>query len=174
VSTTPTKLMTVAEYDQIPNPPEGVWELYHGELVKVGFPKSPHMKGQLRIRRLLENATGDAGVIDKEVAFRPLPEYECWAADVAMVSHARWDAIGDWLTGAPELVIEILSPSNSLPKLRDKARICLENGTVQYWIVDLRRREVTVLTSKDQTIYRPGQRIPLFFGGEIGVDEIFL
>ncbi|MBV8845126.1 MAG: hypothetical protein JO307_20150 [Bryobacterales bacterium] len=54
MATTPTQLMTVAEYDRIPNPPEGVYELYHGELVKVRFPKAPHLKGQQQLRRCLK------------------------------------------------------------------------------------------------------------------------
>lgn len=174
MATTPTRLMTVEEYDLIPNPPEGVYELYHGELVKVGFPKSPHLKGRRQLRRLLENAAGDAGVVEDEMPFRPLPEYECWAADVAFVSHGRWDNMGDWLMGAPELVVEIISPSNSLPKLRDKARICLENGCREFWIVNIPRRQVQVLTASGEILLISGQSIPLFFGGAIVVDEIFL
>jgi Uma2 family endonuclease len=170
---TTTRLMTVEEFDRIPNPPGGVYELYHGELVEMAFPKSPHARGQWQIRRLLESAAGDAGIIKEEMAFRALPEHECWAADVALVSKERWDNIVDWLMGAPELVVEIISPSNSRPKLLDKGRICLENGSREFWIVDLRRRTVTVLTPRGETIYGPGQRVPLFFDGEIAVDDIF-
>jgi len=173
VATTPTKLMTVAEWEQIPNPPGGVYELYHGEPVKVAFAKTPHTRGQRQIRRLLEDAAADVGVVDKEIPFRPVPEHECWAADVALVSHARWNTAEDWLMGPPELVVEIISPSNSLRKLLDKAEICLDNGPVEFWIVDLRRREVKVLTTQGQTICGTGQRIPLYFDGEIQVDEIF-
>ncbi|MBV8841394.1 MAG: Uma2 family endonuclease [Bryobacterales bacterium] len=173
MASTPTKLMTVAEWDHIPNPPGGVYELYHGEPVKVAFAKAPHTRGQWQIRRLLESAAGDAGVVKEEMPFRPVPEYECWAADVALVSHARWNKDDDWLMGPPELVVEIISPSNSLRKLRDKACICLENGTVEFWIVDLRRREVSVLTPRGETVYAAGERIPLYFGGEIAVAEIF-
>jgi Uma2 family endonuclease len=173
VATTPTRLMTVEEFDRIPNPPGGVYELYHGELVKMAFPKLPHARGQRRIRRLLENAAAEAGVVETEVAFRALPEYECWAADVAFVSKERWERGDDWLVGAPELVVEIISPSNSLSKLREKGHICLENGSREFWIVDLRRRTVTVLTPRGEAIYGAGQRVPLFFDGEFPVDHIF-
>jgi Uma2 family endonuclease len=43
------------------------------------------------------------------------PKYEVWAADVAFVSRERWEQ-GDpdgYLAGAPELVAEVLSPSNT-------------------------------------------------------------
>jgi Uma2 family endonuclease len=174
VATSPTRLMTVEEFDRIPNPPGGVYELYHGELVKMAYPKPAHTRGQLRIRRLFENAAGRAGVVKEEMPFRAVAQYECWAADVAFVSTKRWDNMGDdWLVGAPELVVEIISPSNSLPRLMDKGHICLENGCREFWIVDLRRRTVTVLTARGEAIYGAGQRVPLFFDGEIAVDHIF-
>jgi Uma2 family endonuclease len=173
VATTPTRLMTVEEFDQIPNPPGGVYELYHGELVKMGFPQISHAKRQLRIALLLRDRAGDQGVVKEEMAFRALPEHECWAADVALVSKERWDNIVDWLMGAPELVVEIISPSNSRPKLMDKGRICLENGAREFWIVDLRRRTVTVLALSGETTYAAGERVPLFFDGEIAIDDIF-
>ena len=173
MATTPTRLMTVEEYDRIPNPPGGVYELYHGELVKMGFPQISHAKTQLGIALLLRGRAGDQGVVKEEMAFRALPEHECWAADVAFVSRERWDNIADWLMGVPELVVEIISPSNSLPKLMDKGRLCLENGSREFWIVNLLRRTVTVLTQRAETVYTAGQRIPLFFDGEVGVDQIF-
>jgi Uma2 family endonuclease len=173
MATTPTRLLTLAEYEQVPDPPEGVWELYRGELVKVSFPKFPHQKAQTQIRELIRLAAGDLGVVREEMAFCPLPEYECWAADVGFVSRSRWENIEDWLRGAPELVVEIISPSNSRSKLLDKARTCLENGCKEFWLVDLRRRHVTLITRDGERVYESGQRIPLFFGGEVAVDQIF-
>jgi Uma2 family endonuclease len=174
VATTTTRLMTVAEYEQIPNPPGGVYELFHGELVKVPFPKKPHVRAQWQLRRLLEAAAGDAGAVDKEVPCRPLPEHECWGADVAYLTRARWDASDQYLLGAPELVVEVLSPSNKAAKLIEKRKICLENGSLQFWVVDTDHRLVEVSTPDGHSItYKSGQQIPLFFGGHLAVDEIF-
>ena len=71
--------------------------------------------------------------------------------------------------GAPELVVEILSPSS------DKKTLCLENGSREFWIVDLNHREVEVSTPDGLTVtYKPGQDIPLFFarGKRVPVDGI--
>jgi Uma2 family endonuclease len=58
-----THLMTVAEYQQIPeNNKTFYYELRHGKLVKVCFPKPGHYKTQRRLRRLLEALIGDAGI----------------------------------------------------------------------------------------------------------------
>jgi len=73
-------------------------------------------------------------------------------------------------------VIEILSPSNTVAQMRDKKKLCLENGSVQFWEVDLDYREVEVSTRNGPAMtYRMGQLIPLFFapGKSIAVDAIF-
>jgi Uma2 family endonuclease len=174
VATTTTRLMTVAEYEQIPNPPGGVYELFHGELVQVPFPRQPHVRAQWQLRQLLQTAAGNAGVAHTEFPYRPLSEYECWGADVAYVPRARWDAIDGYLLGAPELVVEVLWPSNNAAKLIEKRKICLENGSDQFWVVDTGQRLVEVSTPDGHSIaYKSGQQIPLFFGGRLAVDEIF-
>ncbi len=171
--------MTVAEYEQIPERNEGFYyELHHGELVKVCFPKARHYKTQWRLRKLLEAPAGDAGIVDIEIAFRPLPEYEVWGADVAFVSKERWERIDPdgYLLGSPELVIEILSPSNTAEEMMDRERTCLEGGCREFWVVDEKRRQVKVTTPDGVTkTYREGQQIPLtlFGGGSLAVSAIF-
>jgi Uma2 family endonuclease len=84
--------------------------------------------------------------------FRPLPEHELWAADVAYVSKERWEQIDpeDNLVGAPDLVIEVLSPSNTAAEINDR-----ENGIT--------------------TAFRAGQEILLRVCGSrsLKVDAIF-
>ena len=46
--------------------------------------------------------------------------------------------------GAPDLIIEILSPSNSKREMRDKYELYEEAGVLEYWIVDPIRRSVLV------------------------------
>jgi Uma2 family endonuclease len=171
---TETKLLTFAEFDQIPNPPGAVFELRHGQLAAVTFPKQHHVRAQWQLRRLLEKAVGDRGAVHTEVPFRPLPEYECWGADIAYVSRERWDSIDQWLFGVPEIVIEVLSPSNTAAEMREREKICLDNGGKEFWVVDTERRHVKVSTPDGRTLtYSAGQEIPLFFGGSVAVDAIF-
>ena len=60
MATTINRLITFAEFEQMPDAPDGRYELRHGELVKVPPPKLPHARIQHRLRRLLESAAGDA------------------------------------------------------------------------------------------------------------------
>lgn len=105
---TATKLLTVEEYDKIPNPPGGIYELHHGELVLVTYPKQGHKNIQRQLRELLGPFAKGSGIIETEFPFRAEPEYELRGADVAFVSKHRVEAIDPdgWLMDAPELVIE--------------------------------------------------------------------
>lgn len=69
--------------------------------------------------------------------------------DVAWISQERLDALIDeagHLTGAPELVVEVLSPGVQQEK-RDrqfKRKLYETQGVREYWIVDWRLRQVEV------------------------------
>jgi Uma2 family endonuclease len=76
--------------------------------------------------------------------------------------------------GAPDLVAEVISPSNRRDQIAETQRLCLENGCREFWVVDPKRQTVVVCEPGGQmTTYSSGQTIPLFFGGEIAVDAIF-
>ena len=157
MASTSTRLLTFAEYEQIPNPPGGRYELHHGELVNVAFPEFPHVKAQYQLRRMLEKVIGNFGVIHTEMPFRPLPEHECWGADIAIISQARWENINRYLFGAPELVVEILSPSNSAVEMLDKEQTCFEGGAKEFWVVNTDRQFIRVSTADGRTTtYKSG------------------
>jgi Uma2 family endonuclease len=176
VAITSTRLMTFEEFAQLPEPKGFHYELHHGELVEVPFPEIRHVRAQRQLRLLLEKAAGLSGIVTTEMPYRPLLEYESWRADVVYMPRERWDGIEDYLFGAPELVIEVLSPSNTASEMRDKRKLCLANGSVEFWVVDPEQREVEVSTPDGHSIiYSAGQQVPLFFaaGSHILVDAIF-
>jgi len=174
MATTTDRLVTFAELEQMPDAPGGRYELRHGELVKVPPPEFPHYRIQRRLRTLLESASPAEGMAEIEFAFRALQEYEYRIADVAFVSVDRWDRTDRYFEGVPEIVIEVLSPSNTAAEMLDKEQLCLENGAQEFWVVDPKSRQVKVSTSDGRTmIYKAGQQIPLLFGGVIAVSEIF-
>jgi len=174
VATSTTRLMTFEEFEQIPNPPGGAYELHHGELVEVRYPQFPHVRAQWQLRQLLQAAAGDAGRVHTEFPYRPLPEYEGWRADVVYLSKERWDGIDRYFSGAPELVVEVLSPSNKTAELHEKRKLCLENGSREFWVVNTDLRQIEITTPDGHsTIYKSGQKVALFFGGELNVSEVF-
>src|SRR5436190_2717496 len=170
--------MTFAEFKQLPDPPFGRYELRHGEPLIVAPPIFGHMKVQQMLRDLLDQAAAGAGRACTEFGFRPVPEHEYRIADVGYCSAERWNAAdpNGYFTGAPDLAIEILSPSNTKKEIADKRKLCLENGSREFWVVDIEHRQVDVSTRDGRTIsYKPGQQIPLFFtvGRRLDVGAVF-
>lgn len=160
------QLFTVEEFERIPDPPGGRYELHHGELVFVTYPVLRHKILQRRLRRMLEAAAESAGYeVDTEYPYRPLPESEVWGADVACMRQEREAATTKWLLGSPELVIEVKSPSNTHAELDDKAMTTLAgDGAVEFWIVDPKSQTVKVYSrTAGVAIYRDGAvPVPLF------------
>lgn len=174
-----SQLMTVEEFRKLPEDSGPVYhELRHGELVAVTRPKLKHIRIQKRLERLLEAVAGEDGVVIMELAFRPVAEHELRVADVAYVSKVRWDQAnpdGD-LAGAPDLVIEVVSPSNTVAELYEREQLCLANGSREFWVVDPDRRQIRVATPDGTTkTYGSGREIPLPLFGEarLSVDSVF-
>ena len=175
----PTRLMSFAEFELLPETPRGLrYELRHGEPVQMPPPNRAHYLVQLRMQQALSTFAGKAGVVGTEMPFRPLPEFEYWVADVAFVSQIRWEQTPRerHLDGAPDLVVEVLSPSNTAAEILDRRNVCLESGAREFWLVDIEHRQVEVSTPDGRSLtYKSGQSIPLFFAPEetLAVGSIF-
>ncbi len=171
------KLFTVEEWEQIPDPPGGRYELHHGELSFVSYPVRQHKDLQRKLRELLDPvATPKGFLVDTEYPYRPLPENEVWGADVACVGRSRHDATEKWLPGSPELVIEVKSPSNTKQDLYDKAMTTLAGeGASEFWIVDPNTASVTVYSKTSGVhIYRSPLNVPApLLGLTVSLQSLF-
>jgi Uma2 family endonuclease len=140
-------LMTVEEFAALPEAVGGVrQELWAGEVIEMPPPKLRHTKIQQRIVPLL-NFELDLTVqtVDKEFPFCPVGEHYVWIADVAAYTTVRAsDETGAYFRGVPELVVEVLSPSNSAAEVYERQRVCLKNGAVEFWVVDPERKPLYV------------------------------
>jgi Uma2 family endonuclease len=174
---TTTGLLTVEQFRKLPETGPFYYELRHGEAVPVPRPKLKHILIQERLHELLKQGVPEM-FIAVEFPFRALPEHELRVADVAIVSRDRIEQADreDNLRGAPDLVVEVLSPSNTVAEINDKEKLCLENGSKEFWIVDPDLRQVKVSTPDGiTTTFRSGHEISLrtFGTGALKVDEIF-
>ena len=57
--------------------------------------------------------------------------------------------------GAPDLMVEILSPGNSKKEMRTKLRLYEENAVKEYWIVDFDHEQVFQFILNDTGLYNP-------------------
>ena len=89
-------------------------------------------------------------VYDSSTGFR-LTRDVLLSPDVSFVSKARLNAIrvapDKFLAGAPDLVVEVLSPSDRMTQLNRKLELYFEHGTRLAWLVNLRKQQVHIYTA---------------------------
>ncbi len=101
--------------------------------------------------------------------------------DILFVSTARLGIVGEeYIEGAPDLVVELLSPSNWLYDRKEKFEAYEKAGVREYWLVDYRAQTVEVFTLTDGAFTLLGKwaagevaRSQILDGFEIEVAEIF-
>ena len=144
---------------------EGRYQLVKGEVVELTFPRARHGRSNGRIAVRLENfgeRTGFGYVIggDYPVITRRGPD-TVRGPDVTFFSNARLpEAATDTdqlIAIPPDLVVEIVSPSNSRKEIMTKVQEYLDAGVFLVWVVYPRRRALM--------IYRPDEDLPITFAG---------
>ncbi len=171
---TAVRQVTVEEFRALPETPQH-FELRHGEIVPLTFPKLTHIFVQHKLFHLMLPLAETGAFVGLEFPFRPQEEYQLWRADVAYLSSAQLSSCrsDEDFRGVPEIVVEVLSPSNSANDMFEREAICLENGGLEFWVIDPKRRSVRVSTRNGVTkVFREGQDVP-FCGGMIPVASIF-
>ena len=115
------------------------YELLDGELILVGSPNEDHQIASLELATQMnifvkENNLGRVFTAPYDVLFT---DTDVAQPDILFVSnereHIRTPAN---IQGAPDLIVEILSPSSSRRDWRDKRELYAEHGVNEYWIVD--------------------------------------
>ena len=147
-------------------------ELIEGELVVSPGAKVSRAYMVERLRESLRPLKQQDFIISNDFSCILAP-HSMPVPDLAAVALARWEEAAHtdaWLLDAPELVIEVSSPSNR--KLYRKAALYLEHGAEQVWIVYPKTRSVTVYTSEGTTEPRIGESLE-FHGVAVQVEEIF-
>lgn len=127
-------------YEDYAKLPEGApYQLIGGELVMVPAPIPYHqyVSGNIydAIREFVKkNDLGQVYYLPIDVYFE---EVETYQPDIIFISTERLNIIGEKrIEGAPDLVVEILSPASAYYDLRKKFRVYEKYGVKEYWIVD--------------------------------------
>ena len=172
-----TEPMTIEQFDKADLPEN--YELHNGEPVETSQPEVNHRFRQNRILHLLEKAFPGANVVI-EYTFVVESTNDKRSADVGMTTRerAREAKARGALVGSPELVVEVMSPSNTHPRLRAYRRLCFESGTLAFWTVASDDQTVEVQIKGENTIriWSLGEEIPVELWGEtkrIPVSAIF-
>jgi Uma2 family endonuclease len=96
---------------------------------------NPHGRVQTQVGRELDHRPG--GVVYTECSIQTSDGVR--VADVAWISDARLAEMGETtpFAHAPELCVEIMSPSNTWADMHRKAALYLEAGAQEVWIQTL-------------------------------------
>jgi Uma2 family endonuclease len=131
------KAATIKEYRELPQ--GSPYQLIEGDLVMTPAPTPRHQRISSRLYKRIE------AFVDKNSAgslyYSPidiyLEEANAYQPDLVFISKERQEIIKeDAIYGAPDLVVEILSPSTAYYDLRKKFRVYERCGVKEYWIVD--------------------------------------
>ena len=122
-------------------------DLIEGVLVMASPASSEHADLQaflLTTLRFFVHARG-LGIVRGEFTAYRLNEENVYQPDVSFLSHERMGLIGEVRTdGAPDLAIEVISPSSRRYDLVEKRINYARFGVREYWVVDPIERSASV------------------------------
>lgn len=178
----PSLRLTYSDYCQIP-PGHQRYELIGGVLRVVPSPSVAHQETSKRLYRALVEWIEDYGL--GKVYFAPLDvvlsEYDVVQPDLLYVSSDRLSIIKEAnIWGAPDLVVEVLSPGTAEWDRKIKRQTYARFGIRELWLVDPESRSIEVVTLKDGDLSTAGVYpvrstlvSPILPGFELSIDTVF-
>jgi Uma2 family endonuclease len=124
-----------SDYLGLPDHPR--CELLYGRLLVTPAPTARHQHVVSRILSILlacADRHGDQALVSPIDVV--LADHSVVQPDVIYVKAARSSIVRDRIEGAPDLVVEVLSPGTARRDLGEKLRLYAEAGVSEYWIVD--------------------------------------
>ncbi|MCY4651613.1 MAG: Uma2 family endonuclease [Dehalococcoidia bacterium] len=174
-------LVTYEDYCNLPD--DERYEVIDGELIMVAAPRRVHQASSRNIGTPLDtyvkaNVLGEMYYAPTDVI---LSDINVVQPDILFVSRERSHILADeGIRGAPDLVIEILSPSTAQFDTVRKRELYARFGVAEYWQVDTDDLSVVVLTLAGDDYETAGVSglgdtlvSPLLTGFRLDVDDIF-
>lgn len=158
------------------------YEAIEGELYMTPAPTVRHQRISGRLEWALKELLVDPGrgeLLHAPVGVEFPATSEGVQPDILFVSRGRRGIVAeDWLRGAPDLVVEILSPTTAHRDRGVKLRLYERQGVAEYWIVDPEAEAVEVWRFEgDPRHQRHTDTVPVRLGdevlGQMDLGEIF-
>ena len=145
MATTTTNLLSWEAFEQLPD--DGMHhEVIEGELITLPPAQLPHTWIAKRLyKALLELEKQGAGVAFHETGYKLSNNPPTWLQpDVSFLRPGRAAMAQKYFTGAPDLAVEVVSPSDSPADLDRKVEILLAAGSTAVWVVFPETRRVRI------------------------------
>lgn len=154
-------LMTVEQFEQLPQEDGVQYELKDGELVRMGNAKARHERTKFRIERsliayILQHPIGE---VYSEASFALSPSRVCMPDVSFLRNELAVKADPDRIFQVPpDLAIEVVSESESALELRQKIQDYLDAGSHAVWAFYPTLRVIAVYDQSGVREYR-GDRV---------------
>lgn len=141
-----TRLLTYEQYAKMTPPDSGNYELHKGQIIAMPTPNTQHQRLSVRLLNRIFNfieqhKLGEVISAPMDTVFSP---NDVLQPDILFLSSKNLHLIGEKkIEGAPDLVIEILSPSNSIKEMAYKKMIYEMSGVLEYWVIHLENQTIT-------------------------------
>lgn len=143
-------LVTFAEFETLPDAP-GKRELLDGCLIEITPATYRHAQLSRAFYRLLDRNSEVGEQAYFEAGYRIAGGWV--QPDVSVIWPGQRKADG-YLTGAPRLAIEILSPSSTAGQIERKLTLYFAEGAAEVWVVDPDKGTMTVYQRSGQDVKR--------------------
>ncbi len=166
-----------ADHAALPDEPR--CELIYGHFYLSPSPVPLHQYLAIRLSLVLDSVAEETGGLALAAPMDvQLAPHSIVQPDLLYVSPGRCDIVQDSINGAPDLVVEILSPSTASRDQVHKLNLYAEAGVAEYWIVDPAGRHILFLVSDNAafTVRPPDSgrwRSPAVPGLELDIDAFW-
>ena len=176
--TTTTQLMTAEELMQLEGPNRH--ELIKGELLTMPPPKFEHGRvvANLAVLLLLHVKANNLGYVCAETGYKLETNPDTvLGPDVSFVSRERVGSVPEgYYPGAPDVAVEVLSPSDRRSRVEWKTNLWLSLGARSVWVVNPKLRTVEVVRAGgERKLFREPDELvdDTVPGFRVAVSEIF-
>lgn len=157
---TTTQNLTLQDFLKLSNIEESpAWEFVGGQPTQKSMPTAHHSILQKRLTAAIDQV---------DSPYEAFPELRCILTsnsvvpDITVIRQERVPLENVPIEGAPDWMIEILSPDQSTTKLIAKIQTCLHEGTQLGWLIDSSEQLIMVLWPDTRiALLRGSDRLPV-------------
>ena len=181
--TNPQVRLTVQDYLSIPEEDENRYELIDGELYMAPAPTWEHQESIVNLASMLRDfvRANELGRVVTSPVDVYLSDEDVFQPDIVFVSIERLHIVqSSGVHGAPDLVIEMLSPSTEQRDLTIKRERYAMFDVKEYWLAAPIAKTITVLRLQNGSfehigVFTEGMTLetPLLPGLRMDVSEVF-
>jgi Uma2 family endonuclease len=153
---TQKKLLTAEEFFLLPNPPDGSQqELVRGEIITMPPPGGLHgvtcSKADRKLGNYIDSGPGGTLVCNDTGFITVRDPDSVRGPDISYWTKERLKEVPvGYIEISPDMLLEVLSPSNTSKQIRDKIKEYFEKGVRLVWVLAPEDRTLTIYRTPDE------------------------